>query len=605
LANAVANKHIEKIRSLSVAKRCYLWLLDRGYIRRDVANSISEDNDVALMAFIKKFLEKIHKDPDEFRMNHEDIRILEFIYDGEIWIEDVENVIGVNPESLSLFTRDFCKTRKIACLSFSPEESVIAVAEPWNYALKDEITRRVNSKTHTFIGTPRKTIENILQHHWIRGAEDAEGREFIKVSEMGSISSSRSSEDSSHILVDQIIQRGISENASDIHIEPLRESGGYSVKMRVDGRLYPFPELGSPSDPIEPIVARVKILGKMRVQEVRVPQDGGFPRGSGHHAIDCRVASLPSVLGQGKEKVVMRLLRPTMEESLRTLGFEEDELDYFKDVFSCPNGIILVTGPTGSGKSTTLHCVLQEFVAKKEFSIYTVEDPVEYRLPGAHQVQVLRGVVEFPHAFRAFLRADPDIIMVGEMRDAETVHVALQAAITGHLVFSTLHTNDAPSVVPRLLAMGDANFVVEPYLIASALRGAVAQRLLETLCPHCKLERLLLPEECKVLGIPPGSKKIFDINPSGCSECRHRGVVGRTAIFEMVNFQRVPNWDSVVNENVSHEAIRKACLEGGMKTLFDSARRKLLGGTVSSRSFYNTFGMMTIRSKVEKTAGSL
>ena len=603
LKKIAKNKKLRESQETAKEIRCYSWLQNRGYISRELLNSIDEEDLSSIRSFLNDFFENLKENEQKHHMPPRDIYVLKFIWEDNIWFEDVENAIGVNPESLVLLKKEFCKQYSVACLDYSREEVIVAVSAPWDYNLLDQISRHISSENYFFVGAPEKTIQTILKHHWLRTAEESEGREFIKIRENSS-TTNRTTENDSHIIMDEILQKGITEGASDIHIEPLRESGGFSVKMRVDGRIYDYPELSSPSEAIDPLVARVKILGGMLVQETRMPQDGGFPRGSGKFAVDCRVATLPSVLGHGKEKVVIRLLRPAMDQTLEDLGFSHEEFNFFKEVISCPNGIILVTGPTGSGKSTTLHCALHEFVKKKEFSIYTVEDPVEYRLPGAHQLQVQRNVVEFPEAFRSFLRADPDIIMVGELRDAETVHVALQAAITGHLVFSTLHTNDAPSVVPRLLAMSDDKFIVEPYLVAAALRGALAQRLLERICPECKIERELLPEECSFLNVPPGTR-IFDINPTGCNACKHRGVSGRTAIFEIVNFQQVPRWEELVNTHskVSHEEIRKSCLEGGMTSLFESGKNKLLNGVVSSRSFYNTFGKLKLREKVEEKRG--
>ena len=596
---AVGRGTFSAIEAASPEERCFQWLQKRGYIAR---NELAEIEGALIpeerkKEFLEKFQKKVREEPDKVRMPVTDLQIFSFILNGGIWIEDIENDLGIDPDALRLLRRDFCLSRGVACIQFSPETTKIVISEPWDVSLSDEVARQIASTSRcVFIGAPEKTIKTILHHHWPQGY-GGDRKEFLKWS--GNPATAISTEEYSDYLVDRVIQTGLSEKASDIHIEPLRDSGGFSVQMRIDGRLYSFENLGSPSDPIEPIVARIKNLGGMLIQELRVPQDGGFTRGSGSMAVDCRVATLPSVLGWGKEKVVIRLLRPIMEESLNTLGFNDDELDAFRHLVSCPNGIILATGPTGSGKTTTLHCTLQEYVRRNEYAIYTIEDPVEYRLPGAHQIQVIRNVLEFPRAFRSILRADPDIVMVGELRDAETVHVALQASITGHLVFSTLHTNDATSVVHRLLAMRDEAFPVEPYLVASALRGAVAQRLIETLCPHCKVERKLLQEESDLLDLPPDTI-IYDINPHGCEHCKHRGINGRTAVFEIADFRKVDRWEELVHQRVSNSEYRKACIDSGMVTLFEAAKRKLVEGSVYPKSVYDTFGFLAFGEQVQE-----
>ena len=320
-------------------------------------------------------------------------------------------------------------------------------------------------------------------------------------------------------LVDLILMQAIKDRASDIHIEPFKNK--INIRYRIDGILYEIPP---PSKHLLPaIVSRVKILSNMDIAERRLPQDGVFYVKVENKDIDIRVSTIPAIFG---EKVVMRILDKTSTPlNLGELGFDPEDLEKFRKAIVSPHGLVLITGPTGSGKTTTLYAALNEIKSPRK-NISTVEDPVEYKLEGINQVQIKPNIgFTFSNALRAFLRQDPDIIMVGEVRDLETAQICVRASLTGHLVLSTLHTNDAPSAISRLIDIG-----VEPYLISSSLIMVGAQRLIRRLCPECKEAYETTPSLLKDYGI----KQELLYKPKGCDYCSHTGYRGRIAIYEIV-----------------------------------------------------------------------
>lgn len=366
-------------------------------------------------------------------------------------------------------------------------------------------------------------------------------------------------------LVDLVVKDAIDHRASDIHIESF--GGRASIRFRIDGHLFEMPP--PPSHIFPAILSRIKIVAKMDIAERRLPQDGGFSVRMGDKVIDMRVSTIPTIYG---EKVVIRVLDKTrIPLDLDYLGFEPKALEYFKEAIFKPYGIILITGPTGSGKTTTLYSSLKTIQTTAK-NIITVEDPVEYRLDGIIQVQVKPKIgLTFAQALRAFLRQAPDIIMVGEIRDLETAESAVRAALTGHLVFSTLHTNDAPSATTRLVDIG-----VEPYLVTSSLQSVLAQRLVRLLCSECKESYEPTPRLLKELGLKQG---ITVYKARGCDDCRGTGYHGQTGIFEvmMMNEEIV----SLVLKRSSAGLIREAAVRIGMKTLRDSALEKVKRGVTS------------------------
>ncbi|RKW37189.1 MAG: type II secretion system protein GspE [Lachnospiraceae bacterium] len=366
-------------------------------------------------------------------------------------------------------------------------------------------------------------------------------------------------------LVNSIITQAVNMKASDIHIEPFDKI--VRIRFRIDGDLK---EIMSPSKVTHSaIVTRIKILGAMDIAERRIPQDGRVETSVDGKLVDLRISILPSVYG---EKIVIRLLyRDSIMLTKEQLGFTPYNLELFHKIIQAPEGIILVTGPTGSGKSTTLYTVLRELNDIKK-NIITVEDPVEYRLDGVTQVQVnQKAGLTFAAGLRSILRQDPDIVMIGEIRDNETVEIATRASITGHLVLSTLHTNDTASSISRLEDMG-----IEPFMVSTSVVGIIAQRLVKRICPKCKQEYISTPDEMSAMKL---SKPIKLYKGKGCNNCNGTGFSGRIAIHEILVMDR--EIKSMVNRRVSIDEIKQRCIDKGMKTLNQTATELVLSGITS------------------------
>ncbi len=367
-------------------------------------------------------------------------------------------------------------------------------------------------------------------------------------------------------FVNHIISKAVKVNASDIHIEPYQDK--FHIRYRVDGVLY---EMYSPPGWMQSaIISRIKVMAKLNIAEKRLPQDGRIEVKIGNQQIDIRVSTIPTGFG---ERVVMRLLNKTGGLlKLSELGMSQNILEIINNLIRLPNGIILVTGPTGSGKTTTLYAVLSE-INLPDINIITIEDPVEYQIKGIGQIQVNRKIgLTFAKGLRSIVRQDPDVILVGEIRDQETAEIAVQSALTGHLVFSTLHTNDSASAITRLSDIG-----IEKYLISSAVKTVIAQRLVRVLCPDCKKEYIPDEAEIKSLGMIGNllkGKKIF--KSSGCSECVNTGYKGRMSIYEiMIMDSEIQNLILKTQDSnlIQQEAIRK-----GMTTLRQDGINKILNG---------------------------
>ncbi|RKY03647.1 MAG: type II secretion system protein GspE [Spirochaetes bacterium] len=367
-------------------------------------------------------------------------------------------------------------------------------------------------------------------------------------------------------LVNLMITEALKERASDIHIEPSED--GVTVRYRIDGVLYNV--LSPPKRYQQAIVSRIKIMANLNIAENRLPQDGRIRIKFGANDVDIRVSIVPSVVG---ERVVMRLLvKDEKRFSVNHLGMRDELLKEFKDLLKIPHGIIIVSGPTGSGKTTTLYAAIKE-INSTEKNIITIEDPVEYRIKGISQIQVNPKIdLTFANGLRSILRQDPEVIMVGEIRDRETAEIAVQAAMTGHLVLSTVHTNDAASGIVRLLDMG-----IEPYLIASTVNAFLSQRLVRVLCEYCKkpiyLDKDILIHE----GINPELFKERQVYKAiGCSKCQNTGYHGRIGIFEMIKVDESIRKMIVSRKDASY--IRDACVRNGMKTMLDDGIEKVLEG---------------------------
>lgn len=363
-------------------------------------------------------------------------------------------------------------------------------------------------------------------------------------------------------LVDSIIKEAIPYRASDIHIEPFEKI--VKVRYRIDGDLQDRADF--PINAYSAICARIKIMAGMDIAERRIPQDGRINLVIGGREYDFRISSLPTMFG---EKFVIRVLdRSSFRFTREDLGFTESENVILDKMLSRPHGIVLLTGPTGCGKSTTLYAFLKE-INKPNVNIVTVEDPVEYIMTGINQTQInTKANMTFAVALRSILRQDPDVIMVGEMRDEETAEIAVRAAITGHLVFSTLHTNDAPGSITRLQDMG-----VDDYLLADALVGVIAQRLVKRLCPACKRKSKATEAEMKLLGL---TEPISLFRPQGCNYCNGTGYKGRIAVHEMMYINE--NMRNVIVREKNLERLREAARENGMVTLWNSCRSLVLKG---------------------------
>ncbi len=373
-------------------------------------------------------------------------------------------------------------------------------------------------------------------------------------------------------LVDQVIRQAVRRRASDVHIEPQEDR--LRIRYRVDGVLYAV--MSPPRHVHAALISRIKIMARLNIAERRLPQDGRLAMRIDDREIDVRVSTIPTIWG---EKAVLRILdKSSAFMGIERLGLRPEEFSRFESIISKPHGIILLTGPTGSGKTTTLYAVLSR-LNRGEVNITTIEDPIEYHLPGVNQVQINpRAGVTFATGLRSFLRQDPDIIMVGEIRDEETARIAIHAALTGHLVLSTLHTNDAPGAITRLVDMG-----IEPFLVASSLVGVVAQRLVRVLCRRCRQAYVAGGDALRSTGLEEGEPPVL-YRPVGCDFCHGTGYRGRTGIFEIMVIDEVLK-DLIVRRASSSE-IKQAALAAGMRTLWDAGMARVLDGTTALEEIF-------------------
>ena len=367
-------------------------------------------------------------------------------------------------------------------------------------------------------------------------------------------------------LINAILAEAIKENASDIHVETFERE--LVVRFRVDGILR---EIVRPKRALAPLlVSRIKVMARLDIAEKRVPQDGRITLRIAGREVDVRVSTLPSAAG---ERVVLRLLdKQAGKLDLASLGMPERAMEPMREILSKPHGIVLVTGPTGSGKTTTLYASLGE-VRSSELNIMTVEDPIEYNLPGIGQTQVhTKAGMSFARGLRAILRQDPDVVMVGEIRDLETAEIAIQAALTGHLVLSTLHTNTAIGAVTRLHDIG-----IEPYLLSSSMLAVIAQRLVRVLCPECREACEATPAECTALGVDPDNPPMI-YRPKGCDQCSHTGFRGRTGIYEVIQIDETLR--EMIHRNASEQEMERYA-HSRVPNLTEDGRVKVLAGVTS------------------------
>lgn len=463
----------------------------------------------------------------------------------------------------------------------NPNVVHIAMADPMDMLALDDFAIITNLQPEASVATPREIMLALDKYYGDSEAMKA-AQEYAK--EREGVAARNAEEDEAAnqdinnspivLLVNSIIEQAARLRASDIHIEALESK--VRVRYRIDGALY---EKASYAVSLLPaIIARLKIVGGMDISEKRKPQDGRITLIIDRREYDIRVSILPTVFG---EKCVMRLAqKQALTRDKSELGFSPDELKAFDHILQNPNGILLVTGPTGSGKSTTLYTALSE-LNREDVNIITVEDPVEANIDGINQVQTnVKADLTFASALRSILRQDPDIIMIGEIRDGETAGIAVQASITGHLVVSTLHTNSAAGTISRLEDMG-----IESYLLADSLIGIIAQRLVRRLCPSCKKEHMLTDEEKELMEIPK-YKEVKVYEPCGCEACERTGYKGRIGIYEIMTV--TPKLKSMIARNVSADELKEAAMAEGMHTLRQSAAIKVLEGVTSVNEMIRT-----------------
>lgn len=482
---------------------------------------------------------------------------------------------------LSRFPLQFLRDNKIIPIKRNGSISIVT-ASPFNFQPIDELTSLIGGDVHYAVAPASIILESINRYYPLEGSkqmieelEEEEGKELAGPIALEGMEEkdilTMATEAPIIKMVNQILYQAIKQEASDIHIEPFEKE--VRVRYRIDGVMHTVMTL--PKRVQGALVSRIKIMANLDIAEKRLPQDGRINIKVADRAIDIRVSVLPVAYG---ERIVMRLLDKTRSfKALDVMGFSERDLKVINRAIAEPNGIIFITGPTGSGKTTTLYSILSTLNVPGK-NIVTVEDPVEYQLTGIGQVQVKEKVgLTFAAALRSILRQDPDIIMIGETRDQETAQIAIQSALTGHLVLSTLHTNDAPSTITRLIDMG-----IEPFLISSSVVVAMAQRLVRKLCDICK-EKYSPPEELiQRLGLTIQEAKeiiFYKTHPEGCDECSHTGYKGRLAIFEVM--EMTENIARFTMERADTSHIRKQAVQDGMTLLLQDGIRKIKEGVTT------------------------
>jgi general secretion pathway protein E/type IV pilus assembly protein PilB len=506
---------------------------------------------------------------------------------------DLTNVT-VEPETLEAMPLKLVHRRTLMPLSRNNGTLTVATGDPFDVYALDELQTLTGLHVQSVLASPRE-IQRLIKTHFGVGGETVSAMvqerakddvELLEELEVDDSEAAKMAQEASVVkLVNEILIEATNERASDIHIEPGEHD--LAVRYRIDGLLQTQTLHHDINRFTSAIISRIKILSRLNIAEKRLPQDGRIKMRVSGREVDVRVSIIPMAHGEG---IVMRLLdKGRMVFNLANVGMLADTYKTFKQLIDLPHGIILVTGPTGSGKSTTLYSALNE-IKDETLKIITVEDPVEYVQDGISQIQVHHKIgLSFAAALRSILRHDPDVVLIGEMRDQETAQSAIQASLTGHLVFSTLHTNDAPSAFTRLIDMG-----IEPFLVASTVEGVMAQRLVRTICPDCKVEYkpnieevpIDFPLEDRNKGPAPTLWK-----GAGCRACRQSGYRGRTGIYELMLTGDVIR--DLVVQRVNAGLIRHEAIKGGMITLRKDGWRKVLQG------------MTTIEEVARTTAGDI
>ena len=503
-----------------------------------------------------------------------------------LWLADLsgQNYYPIDPlkidvaSTTELMSHAYAQRHQILAVEVNSQDMVIASAHPWYNSWEDNLQHTCQRKVRRVVANPadirRYTEEFYRLARSVMGATSNKDTDatrlnnFEQMLELGDSQALDANDQPIVNIVDWLLQYAFEQQASDIHIEPRRDQ--CNLRFRIDGVLHPIYRM--PARVAAAVTSRLKILGRMNVAEKRKPQDGRLKtRASDGSEIELRLSTLPTAFG---EKLVMRIFDPkVLVKSFAELGFSREDERRWSTISSQPNGIILVTGPTGSGKTTTLYSTLK-MLATDKVNVCTVEDPIEMMESSFNQMQVQHNIdLTFASGLRALLRQDPDIIMVGEIRDLETAEMAIQAALTGHLVLSTLHTNDAPSALTRLLELG-----VPPYLIKNTVLGVMAQRLVRTLCSNCKTREPLNKADWKNLTSPwesanPPAKVS---RPVGCQECRETGYRGRSGLYEiMLMSEKIKD---LLAESPDISQLRRQCIKEGMYTLRLSGAQKVASG---------------------------
>ncbi|MBF0384382.1 MAG: Flp pilus assembly complex ATPase component TadA [Candidatus Omnitrophica bacterium] len=484
--------------------------------------------------------------------------------------------LQINPEAIKKLPAKFASHYNIIPCDFKDNVLKIATTQPLDVHLIDELSSVVKSKVKTVLASEKDITEAIRQYYGV-GAETIEQMmgsvQQSAVSEKEVAGIEDESEASISKFLNQIIIEAYRDRATDIHIEPYEDE--LKIRYRIDGILYDAKVPANIKVFKDAINSRIKILSNLNIAEKRVPQDGRFKVRVNDLDIDLRVSFLPTQHG---ESVVLRVLNSARLYDLEELGFNKDELKIIENILKRPHGIIFLTGPTGSGKTTTLYSFLSK-VNTEDKKIITIEDPVEYQLKGITQIQINPKVgLTFAQGLRSMLRHDPDIMMVGEVRDIETAEIAIQVALTGHLVLSTLHTNDAPSGVARLLDMG-----VEPYLITSTVECLIAQRLVRVICPSCRQSYILPDDVLEEFGEEKG-KEVIAYKGKGCESCHFTGYIGRESIYEILVFSEEIR--GLVMERATANHIREKAAAQGMKTLLHSGWAKIKKGITTVEEIF-------------------
>ncbi|MCF7888215.1 MAG: GspE/PulE family protein [Candidatus Omnitrophica bacterium] len=490
--------------------------------------------------------------------------------------------ITIEPEALAFIPEEVAVKFRLIPLFLIQNTLTVAMAEPQDREVVTQLKGITGKKIKPIFACP-SAINAVIDTHYHKTGPSS-SKDIGAISKKQAFSYSQESGPANEKIdslkqaaslaqvvemVDHIITNAVEIGASDIHLEPQKNK--FLQRCRVDGVLSSVTKL--PLERESAIISRVKIVANMDIAEKRLPQDGRIRVNISGRNVDLRVSTFPTING---ENVVMRILdRSQGVLSLEELGFQEKNLKHFSEIIEKPHGIILVTGPTGSGKTTTLYAALGQ-INSLEKNIITLEDPVEYEIPNVRQSQVnVKAGLTFASGLRSILRQDPDIIMIGEIRDKDTADIAIRAALTGHLVFSTLHTNDAPSAATRLVDMG-----VEPFLVSSSVIGILSQRLVRVLCPECRQKYTPQPELLKDLGLEARSGEEYSFyKEAGCSKCNNRGYVGRTGVYELL----VPDEEikNLISKKSSDAAIKEAAKKKGMVTLYQSGLKKVISGITS------------------------